>query len=322
MMYLQVVGGMIVLLAGGDILVRGAVSLAQRLSVSPLIIGLTVVAVGTSAPEFVVSFDAALRGSPAIAVGNVVGSNVANMLLVLGLPAIIRPIAWGPRSVRFDNAAMILASVLFAVFCLSGVVERWQGLVLFALLLAYLGWCYRSARADNEKRQFYADEVAEFEDDQRPLWRSTLYVLAGLAGLIIGGDVLIDGAVTLARTAGISEAVIGLTLIAVGTSLPELVTSLIAVIRGHGELAIGNVLGSNMFNVLGVIGATAAIVPLQVPAEVLDVDLWIMLGCVALLIPYLMRHAAIGRWSGVAFLAGYVVFVLAQFHMSGDGAWG
>lgn len=315
-MYVQVIGGLIVLLAGGDLLVRGSVSLARRLAVSPLLIGLTVVAAGTSAPELVVSLDAALKGSPALAIGNVVGSNIANILLVLGLPALLRPVTCDVPTANFDNIVMIVSSVLFAAFCLGGAIESWQGLVLFVFLLGYLSWRYWHGRANAAERQYYADEVAEFEGHQRPLWRSVFYVLAGLAGLMIGGDVLIEGAVDLARAAGISEAVIGLTLIAVGTSLPELAAVIFAVLHGHGDLAIGNVIGSNIFNILGVVGATAVVVPLAVPPEVLNVDLWVMLATALLLTPFLIRRKPIRAPVGAGFVVAYAVFVMAQFYLS------
>ena len=317
-MYVQVIGGLIVLLAGGDLLVRGSVSLARRLAVSPLLIGLTVVAAGTSAPELAVSLDAALKGSPALAIGNVVGSNVANILLVLGLPALLRPVTCDVPTANLDNIVMMVSSVVFAAFCLGGAIESWQGLVLCVLLLGYLSWRYWHGRANAAERPYYADEVAEFEGEQRPLWRSVLYVLAGLAGLMIGGDVLIEGAVDLARAAGISEAVIGLTLIAVGTSLPELAAVIFAVLHGHGDLAIGNVIGSNIFNILGVVGATAVVIPLPVPPEVLNVDLWIMLATALLLTPFLIRRKPIRAPVGAGFVVAYAVFVVAQFYLSHD----
>jgi cation:H+ antiporter len=315
-MYVQVIGGFIVLLAGGDLLVRGSVSLARRLAVSPLLIGLTVVAAGTSAPELVVSLDAALKGSPALAIGNVVGSNVANILLVLGLAALLRPVTCDVPTANLDNIVMMVSSVVFAAFCLGGAIESWQGLVLFVFLLGYLSWRYWHGRANAAERQYYADEVAEFEGKQRPLWRSVLYVVAGLAGLMIGGDVLIAGAIDLARAASISEAVIGLTLIAVGTSLPELVAVIFAVLRGHGDLAIGNVIGSNIFNILGVVGTTAVVIPLAVPPEVLNVDLWIMLATALLLTPLLIRRKPIRAPVGAGFVATYAVFVAMQFYLS------
>jgi len=311
-MCVQVIGGLIVLLAGGDLLVRGSVSLARRLAVSPLLIGLTVVAAGTSAPELVVSLDAALKGSPALAIGNVVGSNVANILLVLGLAALLRPVTCDVRTANLDNIAMMVSSVVFAAFCLGGAIESWQGLVLLVFLLGYLSWRYWHGRANATERQHYADEVAEFEGKQRPLWRSVLYVLAGLAGLMIGGDVLIEGAVDLARAASISEAVIGLTLIAVGTSLPELVAVIFAVLHGHGDLAIGNVIGSNIFNVGAVLGIAGLAHPFAVDADRLWRVMTVTAVSAVVLVIILRVCKGVPRPAGVLFTLTYLAFLATE----------
>ena len=318
MMYAQMIGGMIVLLAGGDILVRGAVSLSRRFGVSPLVIGLTVVAMGTSMPELVVVLGAALRDAALdqaaeISIGNVVGSNIANVLLVLGIPALIRPIACDAKGLRIDPTIMIAASIVFAVVCAGGIVERWHGVVMAAALAAYIGWCYRAALGGQGSDEHYAEEVKEYENARRPLWRSTFYILGGIAGLIVGADLLIDGAVALALDFGVSEAVIGLTVIAIGTSLPELATALMAIVHRHGSLAIGNVIGSNLFNILGITGAAAIVVPLPVTAELIAFDIWIMIGTAVLIVPFVWRRAAIGRAAGGVLLAAYLAYMLAQF---------
>ena len=317
MMYAQVIGGLVVLLVGGDILVRGSVSLSRRFGLSPLVIGLTVVAMGTSMPELVVVLnaalmDAALGQAAEISIGNVVGSNVANVLLVLGIPALIRPIACDAKGLRIDATIMIAASIVFAIICVGGVVERWHGIVMVAALAAYIAWCYRAALGGREADDHYAEEVEEYENARRPPWRSAFYILGGIAGLIVGAEVLIDGAVTLARFARVSEAVIGLTVIAIGTSLPELATVLMAIVHRHGSLAIGNVVGSNLFNILGIAGAAAIVVPLPVIPEIIAFDVWIMIGAAALIIPFVWRRAAIGRAAGVLFLAAYLAYMLAQ----------
>lgn len=318
MMYGQVIGGLIVLLLGGDILVRGAVSLSRRLGVSPLVVGLTVVAMGTSMPELVVVLDAAvmdaaLNQAAEISIGNVLGSNIANVLLVLGLPALIRPVACDAKGLRIDTAIMIAASVVFALVCLGGVVQWWQGAVMVAALAAYIAWHYRAALGGRGLDDIYTEEVEEYENVGRPLWRSAFYILGGIAGLIVGADVLVDGAVALALAAGVSEAVIGLTVIALGTSLPELATALMAIVHRHGSLAIGNVLGSNLFNILGIAGIAAMVVPLPVPPEVLDFDLWVMVAAAALVVPFVWRRASIGRAAGALLLAGYLAYIAAQF---------
>ena len=317
-MYAEVIGGLIVLLVGGDILVRGAVSLSRRFGVSPLVIGLTVVAMGTSMPELVVVLnaavmDAALNQAAEISIGNVVGSNVANVLLVLGLPALIRPIACDAKGLRVDTAIMVAASIAFAVVCLGGVVDRWHGAVMAAALAAYVMWCYRAAMGGRGPDDHYTEEVEEYEDPQRPVWRSVFYVLGGIAGLVIGAEVLVDGAVALALAAGVSETVVGLTVIALGTSLPELATVLMAIVHRHGSLAIGNVLGSNLFNILGIAGIAAVVVPLPVPPGIVDFDILVMIAAALLVTPFVWRRVAIGRAAGALFLAGYVAYILAQF---------
>ena len=314
-MYIHFIGGLIVLLVGGELLVRGAVALAQRLAVNPLLIGLTVVAVGTSAPELVVSIDASLRNATALAIGNIMGSNVANIVLVLGLPALLRPISCNTRSVGLDNTVMIISTLIFILFCLGNEIGHWQGIVLVSSLVAYIFWRYWSNRGDIEQNKHYSNEVTGIVQNQWSFWRSTIFVLAGLVGLTVGAELLIGGAVDIARVMGISEAIIGLTLVAIGTSLPELVAVTVSVLRGHSDLAIGNVIGSNMFNIMGVIGTTAIIVPLPVPPELLQVDLWIMLVTTLLLTPILIRRMPINAPIGVGFLLIYAGFIMAQFYV-------
>ena len=318
MMYGQVIGGLIVLLLGGDILVRGAVSLARRLGVTPLVVGLTVVAMGTSMPELVVVLDAALmdaalKQAAELSIGNVVGSNIANVLLVLGVAALIRPIDCDAKGLRIDTALMVAASAVFAAVCLGDVIEWWHGTVMAAALAAYIAWHYRAAIGGRGPNDVYTEEVEEYENAHRPLWRSVFYVLGGIAGLIVGADLLVDGAVALARATDVSEAVIGLTVVALGTSLPELATALMAIVHRHSSLAIGNVLGSNLFNILGVTGIAAIVVPLPVPPEILDFDIWAMVAAAALVVPFVWWRAPIGRVAGAIFTAGYVAYIAVQF---------
>ena len=318
MMYVQVAGGLVVLLFGGDMLVRSAVSLARRLDIPPLVIGLTVVALGTSMPELVVSVDAVLSGVPTIAIGNVVGSNIANVLLVLGLPAILYPITVEPDGMRRDGSLMLAATVLFIAFCWGDSIGRWQGLILVVMLAAALGYSYRQAtrkEASAEGPEFNL-EMEGFESKPHKLWIDIGLIVVSCAGLVLGAGWLIDGAVGVARSLGVSEAVIGLTLVALGTSLPELATSLVAAIRHHGEVAMGNVLGSNMFNLLGIMGVAAMVAPepVPVPAKMLHFDIWVMFA-VSLLLAFLAwRRIGLGRAAGSLFLLGYVAYVVAQFH--------
>jgi cation:H+ antiporter len=312
MTYLMVAGGLVLLLVGGDILVRGAVSLSQCFGLPPLLIGLTVVAFGTSSPELVVCINAALAGAPELAIGNVVGSNIANILLVLGLPATIFPIACGPGSLRRDTVVMLLASIGFVLLAFGGNIERWHGLLMLAGLLGFLFWCYRSARSRG-----YGDDAVSGIDEisGRPRGaRSALgFVVVGLAGLVLGSELLVHGAVSIAADAGVSQAVIGLTVVALGTSLPELATSLVAAVRRHGDVAIGNVVGSNLFNLLGIMGITALVAPIPVPAEFVGFDFWVMLAATLLLLVFAARGRAIGRITGGLLSIAYCAYVYALF---------
>ena len=311
MMYLMVAGGLIILLVGGDVLVRGAVAMAQRLGVTPLLIGLTVVGFGTSAPELVVSLNAALDNAPEIAIGNVVGSNIANILLVLGLPALIFPIACNAGGLRRDNGLMLAISLGFVLLCQWDVITRGAGIGMLALLFAFLIWSYLNAMRGEGGADAIAEEIADLAGKGRSFAYSAVLVLIGFVGLVIGAKLLVDGAVSIARQAGLSEAVIGLTLVAVGTSLPELATSLVAALRRQGDVAIGNVVGSNLFNILGIMGVTAIVRPVPVSLAFQTFDLWVMLAAALVLLPFIMRRAAIGRVAGVAFLIAYGIYVFA-----------
>ena len=317
MMYLQVAAGLVVLLLGGDALVRGSLAMAERLGVSPLVIGLTVVAFGTSAPELVVCVDAALSGVPSIAIGNVVGSNIANVLLVLGLPALIFPIVCNPDGIRRGGSFMIASSFVFVAFSWGMVLTRWQGGILLAMLIATLSYFYVRARREGDERiEGFSHEFEGIEAMPRSALLSLGFILAGSAGLVLGSGWLVDGAVGLARRFDVSDTVIGLTLVAIGTSLPELATSLIAAVRRHGDVAVGNVLGSNIFNILGIMGVTALIVPVPVPAEIMRFDIWVMLGVALALGAFGLRHVSIGRVLGLVLLTAYAAYIWVQFQGS------
>jgi len=310
MMYLMVAGGLVILLLGGDLLVRGAVTLAQRLDVPPLVIGLTVVAFGTSSPELVVSVEAALKGVPEIAIGNVVGSNIANVLLVLGVPALLLPLTCDATAIRRESAIMAGVTVVFILLCLTGSLQAWQGALMTAALVAYLSWSYYNARnQEKQSEEMLAEEIEGIGVRPQSLWISLGFVAFGFAGLVIGSDMLIHGAVDIARLAGLSPATIGLTLIALGTSLPELATSLVAAVRRHGDVAVGNVIGSNLFNILSIMGITAMIRPIPVPPQFIQFDLWVMLGTTLLIIPFVARGSVIGRPLGLLLAGLYVGYV-------------
>ena len=313
MMYFQVIAGFVLLLGGAEFLVRGAVALSNRLGVSPLVIGMTVVAFGTSAPELVVSLNAALSGSAGLALGNVVGSNIANILLVLGATGLVAPIIISPGALIRDGMALLGGSLLFTGLCWRGEIVGWGGGVLLIFFAAFLGYSYwRETHGADDAAEIHLKEAEEYQDLPDSLWIAWGALLAGLAGVIYGADLLVEGGTAIARAAGVSEEVIGLTLIAFGTSLPELAASVVAAFRKHTDLALGNVVGSNLFNVLGVIGTVAVVTPLQVPTQILTFDLWVMIGATVLLIPFLATGLRLSRTEAVIFLAGYVAYIAAQ----------
>lgn len=311
--YLLLIVGLTVLVIAGDILVRGAVALARRLGIAPVIIGLTVVAFGTSAPELMISVRAALADSPGIALGNVIGSNVANVLLVLGLPAIIAATSCHQPLVLRNMLAMIAASALFAAMCLTGTLEAWHGLVLVGLLVLYLGASVRRAMKQRLAATADVPEVPKGLDRSAPAALGLTGL--GFGGLALGAELTVGSAREIAAAWGVSEGAIGLTIVAVGTSLPELATTLMAALRREGGIALGNVIGSNLFNILAVMGVTALVVPVPVPDAMLRFDLWVMLACAVALLPYILARAPIGRSSGIVFTvlyAAYVTTVMAE----------
>ncbi|GAB4151465.1 MAG: calcium/sodium antiporter [Sphingomonadales bacterium] len=310
MEYLLVAAGLVALTLAGDALVRGSVSLAQRLGVSILFISLTVVAFGTSAPELVVAIDSVLTGAPTLALGNVVGSNIANILLIVGLPAMLAGVNCAGDDLSHNTVAMILATVFFILLCLTGPLGPWQGAVLLMLLAGYIYGNIRRARRDPKAAATALADLSELP--AKPLgWTATLLLVAGgLIGLVLGADWLVEGAVTIARTWGVSEAVIGLTLVAVGTSLPEMATCVAASLKKHSDVVVGNVLGSNVFNLLAITGTAAMVGTIPVPAEFLRFDLWIMLLTALFLLPFTLKKLTIGVKTGAVFLALYLGYMV------------
>jgi len=301
--YLYILGGLLGLFFGGEALVRGSVGIARRMAIPPLLIGLTVVGFGTSTPELLVSVDAAWRGVPDIALGNIIGSNIANILLIIGVSALVWPIAVAVGTLRRDTGVMVAAAVVLLPLFYLGQIGRLSGLLLFVGLIGYLVWAYRQPGA----------AAPEADDVPAPasILVSVLWVAGGLVALMLGARFLVDGAVNIARGYGISEAFIGLTIVAVGTSLPELATSLIAALRKQSEIAIGNIVGSNIFNVLGILGVTAMITPIPVSGRFLSFDLPIMIALSVGFAALLLTRPVIGRGVGMAMLAGYVAYVWA-----------
>jgi len=298
----MILAGLVGLMAGGDMLVRGAVAVATRAGLSPMVIGLTLVGFGTSTPELVTSLQAAFAGSPGIAIGNVVGSNIANVLLILGIAALMAPIRVERRGLRRDGAFLMLATLLCIGLALSGVLGRVAGLVLILGLLAFLIAALKMTPPEAEP-----DPQMEVVRDER-LGLALLRFVGGLALTILGARFLVDGAVGIATLAGVPEVVIGLTIVAVGTSLPELVTSVVAARRGHAEVAFGNVLGSNVFNILGILGITALVHPLEVPPQVMAVDIWVMAATSVILIVAAATGQGVSRREGGILLALYAAY--------------
>ncbi|NMG38181.1 calcium/sodium antiporter [Chelativorans sp. ZYF759] len=301
--YLLVALGLVGLFAGGEFLVRGSVALARGFAISPLLIGLTVVGFGTSTPELLVSVDAAWRGLPDIALGNVIGSNIANILLIVGIAALVWPIAIAGASLRRDLAVMLVAALVLLPFFMLEELSRPAGGLLVASLVLYLFAAYRAGRSAPEPE---TEEVPTLSTG-----KALGVVAIGLVALMVGARFLVDGAVAIARDYAISEAFIGLTIVAVGTSLPELATSLIAAFRRQSEIAIGNVVGSNIFNILGILGVTALVAPIPVAPRFLAFDFPVMIGASVLLAVMLIARSKIGRLSGLALLLGYAIYVYA-----------
>lgn len=306
--------GLVILILAGDALVKGAVNLSLRAGLPVLLVGLTVVAFGTSAPELLVAISAVMSGLPALALGNVVGSNIANVLLVIGLPAIVAGMAAGGDGTERSFVIMMGASVAFVLLAFLGPFGIAHGAVLLLLLGAFLYDGYRSARAHRAAEAAAAlsapEEELEGADPGAPLWRVLAFLAAGIVGLPIGADLFVDGATRIAERLGVSEVVIGLTLVAIGTSLPELATTVMAAIRREADVAIGNVIGSNIFNLLAIVGITSFVGQIPVAAEFLTRDLWVMLAASALLAPFVLRRARISRLWGAVFLGLYVGYLL------------
>jgi cation:H+ antiporter len=301
------------LLLGAEFLVRGAVALARRLEVSPMVIGMTVVAYGTTAPELVVSLEAALTDVPAIAVGNVIGSNIANILLILGTAAVIYPIACKPGALKRDGTVMLGAAVLMVVLGLTGAITAVQGAVMLLALITLTLYAYWSERRNSASADLLSREAEEFAEWPRSLWPSLLAVIGGIATVVFGAQILVAAAVELARDFGISEAVIGLTLVAVGTSLPELATAAVAAYRRHPDIAIGNVVGANTYNILAILGVVSMVEPLTIPAQIVGFDIWFMLAATILLLAMILVRGGLSRAVGAGFLAVYGLYLVAEY---------
>lgn len=312
MTFLFLLAGLLLLASGAELLVRGAARLASRFGISPLVIGLTVVAFGTSAPETAVSVQAAVAGRGDLAIGNVVGSNIANVLLILGLTALIAPLAVSRQLIRLDVPIMIGASLVVFALAWDGELGRFDGALLFAAVVIYTLFLIVQSRKDpGSASDEFGVEFGLHETPRPHAWaRDLLLLLAGLALLVGGASLLVEGAAQLARALGFSELVIGLTVVAVGTSLPELATSLIAAIKGQRDIAVGNIVGSNIFNLLCVLGLSALVSPvaISVSPNALTFDFPVMIAVAVACLPVFFAGYRINRWEGLLFLAYYLAY--------------
>jgi len=320
MTFVLLVAGLAMLLAGAELLVRGASRLALSLGISPLVIGLTVVAYGTSAPELAISIGATLDGQPDIALGNVIGSNIANVLLILGVSALITPLVVARQLIWLDVPIMVGVSLLVLVLALNGQLDRWVGAALLLGGVAYTALQVYMGRREGASE---TTEVSGAGAAPSPLWRNAVLVVVGLVLLVLGARWLVASAVTIAEAFGISQLVIGLTVVAIGTSLPELATSLMAALRGEREMAVGNIIGSNIFNLLLVLGAAVAMSPggIAVSAAAVNFDLPVMTAVAVACLPIFFTGHCIARWEGALFLGYYIAYTaFLLLNASGHGA--
>lgn len=316
MLYIKLILGFIILIGGADVLIRGAVGLSKKLKISPVIIGLTVIAFGTSAPELFVSVGAALKDTSGLAIGNIVGSNIANILLILGVSAFIHPIKADDKKSFFkDYLFLIVATFLLIIAVLKGEISRLFGIGFITIIGLFLFYSYISIKKTRKREaEAMKDEIKEYESlKQNSYFLIFSFITIGLVGLFYGSELLIKSSVSIARMFNVSEDVIGLTIVAFGTSLPELAASVIAAIKHHNEIALGNVVGSNIFNILLIIGVTVLIKPISVSDQIANFDIWVMLAATLALPIILLLGKKINRIFGAAFLVAYYIYLYALY---------
>jgi len=306
MEYILIVVGLGILIFGGDFLVKGASGLAMRFKMPPMLIGMTVVAMGTSAPELVVTVQAALAGKPDIAIGNVVGSNIANVALILGITIIIFPITIKKDSLKFDWVVMMLASLLFFIFALDGGISRLEGLIFLFGLITFIIYSFYRVRTKQKK-----DIAIPIEAQSKPrrLIVYLFFVVIGICGLVFGARWFLEGAEAIARNIGVSDRVIAVSLVAFGTSVPELAASVIAAFKKEQDISLGNIIGSNLFNILAILGITSLISPISVAPEIMNDNIYWMLATSFVILPLGIYKLRLGRWQGVLLLTSYIVFM-------------
>ncbi len=309
---LFIIAGLALLVGGGELLVRGASHMALLARVTPAVVGLTVVAAGTSMPEMVVSVQAALAGNPGLSVGNVVGSNIFNLALILGVAALVRPLSIQSNSVRMEWPVMLLASLQMHLLSRDGIVDRFEGACLLSALVAFVAysvWMARRELPTVANTPVAASTPPEPGSTTRAWAINAFWVLLGIGLLVAGSEALVRGAVAVASTLGVSDTVIGLTVVAAGTSTPELAASVVASWRGKDDIAVANILGSNIFNILGIASTTAVIADLPVPAQIIASDNWWMIGFTLLLFPLMRTGHRINRLEGAVLLGGFLTYI-------------
>ncbi len=301
--------GLIVLIVGGDYLVKGSSSIALRLHLSPLVVGLTIVAFGTSTPELLISIQSALKGSPDIAMGNVVGSNICNLALVLGLTAVISPVKVQSNSIKIDWPMTMGSSILLFIVVRQGYIEAHEGILFLLILFSYLFFIIRKSRKDTKASRLEMDEEDIPDVPASQIWKDIIFILIGCVGLYFGSEWFVASAKELALNLGVEERVVGLTVVALGTSLPELVTAAVASLKGQTALALGNLMGSNIFNILSILGITSIIQTINVNEVILNKDIIWMLLITLMVLPLMIMRREVGRIDGLILLVVYIVYI-------------
>ncbi|MBD0863202.1 calcium/sodium antiporter [Gordonia sp. zg691] len=294
------------LVAGAELLVRGGSAIASELGVSPLLVGLTIVSIGTSMPELAVGIDASFNDAGALAIGNIAGTNIVNLLLILGLSAAMVPLALGRQTIRLDLPVMVISALLLLALSANGTLTRLDGLLLLTLAAAYTAIAIR-AELKAKTTSLVTDD--ELPATGGPMWQRVLELIGGIAVVVVGADLLVRGSVDVATDLGVSEAFIGLTIVAIGTSAPELTTTIMSTLRGNRDLAIGNLIGSSVYNIAFILGVTALVKPLDVTDELIRIDIPLMAAVALLCIPVFISGRRISRPEGLAFVAGYFLYL-------------
>lgn len=310
--YLKLLTGFILLIAGSEVLIRGGVGLANKLKIPAMLVGVTIIAFGTSLPELIVSLNAGFKGNDGISVGNVVGSNIANILLILGLSCSVRPLVFNTKFINIDNFFLFLSTILFIIItALYGNLPRFGGILLLITFIIFMYFSINNALQTNKKNkvdQLLTEDELQILKKGQPILVSLFYIITGLSVLVFGADTLVNSAVIIARSFGVSEVIIGLTLVSIGTSLPELAASIMAAVKKENEMALGNIIGSNIFNILLILGTTASVIPLRVDEQIIKFDNFVMLAATIIFLGFL-AYKRIPRSAGLIFTISYFLYL-------------